>query len=498
MQQRILGAIPGLLSWGTLFLVIFLSWQKPVWIAVFIILFDIYWLCKSIYLSFHLRATFNKMKKHLKIPWREKLGILADWQAIHHLVILPMVDESYEVVKETFESLKNANYPKEKLLVVLATEERALRQSSGQAGASVEETARKITKEFSGIFPHFLTTKHPANLQGEIPGKGSNEAWAAKEAKAELIDKLKIPYENVVVSVFDVDTQVYPEYFGCLTYHFLTAEKPQKSSFQPIPLFTNNIYQAPAFARVIAFSATFWHMMQQSRPERLTTFSSHAMPFKALTEIGYWQTNVVSEDSRIFWQCYLHYGGDWRVIPLFYPVSMDANVAPAFWRTMRNIYKQQRRWAWGAENIPYLFAGFIKNKIIPLRSKIYWTFHITEGFHSWATNSLIIFALGWLPLLLGGAEFNKTILSYNLPVITRTIMAFASIGIASSAILSVILLPPKPEGFRWRHYVLYLFQWLLLPLTLILFGAIPALDAQTRLMLGGKFRLGFWVTPKTR
>ena len=489
-MTRFFDVLPGAFSWGTLFLIAFLSWQKPVWIAIFIILFDIYWLLKSLYFSLHLRAAFQKMRQHLKIAWRERLAIFAHWKEIHHLVILPMASEPYEVVRDSFQSLQRCDYPKEKLLLVLAIEERA--------GEEAKKVAGKIRKEFSEFFPWLIITEHPANLAGEIPGKGSNETWAAKEARKLLIDKLKIPYENILVSVFDADTQVYPEYFGCLTYHFLTAEKPQHSSYQPIPLFTNNIYQAPALARIISFSATFWQMMQQSRPERLTTFSSHAMPFKVLTEIGYWQKDIVSEDSRIFWQCYLHYNGDWQVVPLFYPVSMDANAAPSFWQTLLNLYKQQRRWAWGAENIPYLLYGFLCNKLISRRSKLYWSFNVLEGFHSWATNSLIIFSLGWLPILIGKADFNQSVLSYNLPAITRNIMAFASIGIASSAILSIMLLPPKPEGIRRRHYLLYLIQWALLPVTLILFGSIPALEAQTRLMLGGKWRLGFWVTPKRR
>ena len=239
-------------------------------------------------------------------------------------------------------------------------------------------------------------------------------------------------------------------------------------------------------------------MMQQSRPERLTTFSSHSMPFKALVEIGFWNTDIVSEDSRIFWQCYLHYSADWRVVPLFYPVSMDANVSPHFWQTMLNLYKQQRRWGWGCENIPYMLEGFRKNKNIPFRKKIYWAFNAIEGFHSWATNALIIFALGWLPLILGGADFNFTLLSYNLPQITRFIMALAMFGIITSAILSVILLPPKPDWFKKRHYFFYFLQWALMPITLIIFGAFPGLEAQTRLTLGGKFRLGFLVTPKHR
>lgn len=490
MAIRLFEFFPGTLSWTTLLLVVFLSWLKPVWIAYFIIIFDVYWLCKSIYLSFHLRSTFQRMREVMKINWRERLDIFAHWKSIHHLVILPMATEPYEVVLDSFASLAKSNYPLEKLLVVLAIEERA--------GQEAKITAEKIMQEFSNSFPNLMTTIHPADLPGEIPGKGSNESWSAKEAKEKMIDRLGIPHDDVLVSVFDVDTQIYPDYFGCLTYNFLTAEHPQRSSYQPIPFFTNNIYQAPALARVISFSATFWQMMQQSRPERLTTFSSHAMPLKALIEIGYWQKDIVSEDSRIFWQCYLHYSGDWRVVPLFYPVSMDANVAPTFWGTMVNLYKQQRRWAWGAENVPYMFDGFRKNKKIPLRTKLYWSFHGIEGFHSWATNSLIIFALGWLPVLIGTGDFNSSVLSYNLPNITRWIMSLASLGIVSSAVLSVMLLPPKPEGIRIRHYALYLLQWGLMPITLILFGAFPALEAQTRLMLGGRYRLGFWVTPKNR
>jgi len=239
-------------------------------------------------------------------------------------------------------------------------------------------------------------------------------------------------------------------------------------------------------------------MMHQSWSERLTTFSSHAMPFKALVEIGFWQTNVVSEDSRIFWQCFLHYNADWRVVPLLYPVFMDANVAPTFWGTIKNIYKQQRRWAWGVENISYVFSGFSIKKIL-WREKFYRGFHLIEDFHSWATNALIIFAFGWLPVLVGGENFNVTVLSYNLPRVTSFIMTLASVGIVTSAVLTLWLLPPKPPKLGiWRLRLFYLFQWLLMPIILIVFGSLPALESQTRLMLNKRFHLDFWITPKSR
>jgi hypothetical protein len=165
---------------------------------------------------------------------------------------------------------------------------------------------------------------------------------------------------------------------------------------------------------------------------------------------------------------------------------------------MRNIYKQQRRWAWGAENIPYILEGFRTDKTIAKKKRWYWTFNSIEGYHSWATNALMIFALGWLPLFFGGHHFNETLLSYNLPHLTRFIISLSMIGVASSAILSFLILPPKPKGIRVSEYCVYFLQWLLMPVTLIVFGAIPAIEAQTRLMLGGKRRLGFWVTPKSR
>lgn len=486
--------VPALLVWGTFALMILLSFLVPSFVAVFIILFDVYWFLKTVYFYVHLQHSYKRMHANMSVNWLEKLETdkrtKNKWKEIYHHIIFPMTTEEYEVIKETFVRLKNSNYPKEKFLVVLALEERC--------GVYAQEVGKKIYDEFKDAFGALLITTHPANLPGEIIGKGSNETWAAKQAKKEIIDARNINYDNILVSSFDSDTQIYPDYFGVVTHTFLTTEKPMRSSYQPIPLFINNIFDAPALSRIIGFSGTFWHMMEQAIPEKLVTFSSHTMPYRALLDIGFWDTNVVSEDSRVFYQCLVRYDGDWRTVPLFYPVSMDANVARTFWKTMINLYKQQRRWAWGSENIAYIFSSFKKNKNIPRRIKWFWKLHIIEGFHSWATNSIIIFALGWLPVLAGGQGFRITLLAYNLPNITQWILTGASFGIVTTAAMSLFLLPPKPPNFRWYHYFYYFISWALMPITLIVFGAFPAIDAQTRLALSGRFRLDFWVTPKHR
>ena len=118
------------------------------------------------------------------------------------------------------------------------------------------------------------------------------------------------------------------------------------------------------------------------------------------------------------------------------------------------------------------------------------------GFHSWATNALIIAVIGWMPLILGGDRFRTTVLSTNLPFVTRTLMIIAMLGLLVSSVVSTMLLPRRPANYKFYKKFLMLLEWALLPITIILFGSIPGLDSQTRIMFG-KY-LGFFVTPKSR
>ncbi|MBI4160058.1 glycosyltransferase family 2 protein [Candidatus Wolfebacteria bacterium] len=497
-MYRFFELFPGFLTWGTFALLAVLAWRIPIVASLFVLLFSLYWVVRVIYFHFHLQSSFRKMRANLKINWLDRIKTLEKsektqplaWDDIYHLVILPMYKEPYAVIKETFDVLTRANYPTKKMIIALTVEE--------DGGENARSIVQRIEKEYGQKFYRFFTTIHPFGLPGELMSKGSNEAWGARRVKAEVIDVLKIPYDRILASVFDADTQIYPDYFGRLAYLFLTAKNPQRASYQPIPLFMNNVFEAPIFSRVISFFPTAWQMMQQSRQEQLTTFTSQSMPFQALVEVDFWDTHLVSEDSLIFWKFYLHYDGRWRTEPMHYPVSLDANAAPSLWETAKNIYKQQRRWAWGIENIPYMLDGFRKHPKIRFREKIFWSYVFIEGFYSWATTPFIMFLGGWLPIFLGGEDFNTTLLSYNLPRTTGFLMNLLTVGLFASAILSINMLPPRPTWFRSWHYIIYLLQWAFIPVVIIIFSALPAVDAQTRMIIGGKFRLGFWPTPKTR
>jgi cellulose synthase/poly-beta-1,6-N-acetylglucosamine synthase-like glycosyltransferase len=311
------------------------------------------------------------MQKNLKTDWIQEISKIKGWEQIYHLVILPFYNEEKKIIEGSCQALLDCKYPKNKIIFVLSSEERA--------GKEIQKMVREIEQKFSSSFFKFLITTHPKDLPNEMAGKGSNTAWAIKQVRKKIIEPLKIKEDNIIVSTFDIDTKPYPQYFSCLTYNYLTIENAKYCSYQPIPIYNNNIWAVPAFSRVIATSGTFWQMMQQEKPEILVTYSSHSTPLAVLNEVGY-PKNIVSDDSRIFWKAYLFYDGNYRVAPLHYPVSMDAVLAENLPRTIINQYKQQRRWAWGCNDIPFLFFGFFKNKKISLSKKISYSFNVLDGF----------------------------------------------------------------------------------------------------------------------
>jgi cellulose synthase/poly-beta-1,6-N-acetylglucosamine synthase-like glycosyltransferase len=484
---RFLEILPGLLSWLTLIGVLLLSNYAPFVAAYFIIAFAIYWVLKTAFLSYHLRYNWKRLRHHLSLDWAALIERFT-FDHIYHVVILPFYKEPESIVDATLSSLAATRYDKKSILIVLAAEARA-----GEEGQLV---ANRMKEKWGDTFGAFLVTTHPGDTPGEMAGKGANATYAAEQARQQLLDPYGIRYNHTLVSIFDIDTVVYPDYFNCLIWHFMTCEYPLKSSFQPVPIFNNNIWEAPAIARVVAMSSTFWEMVQQERPERMATFSSHAVSFQALYEVGYWQTNMVSEDSRIFWNLFIANDGDYRVVPLTYPVSMDANVADTFFGTVKNIYRQHRRWTYGVENFPYIIFHFIKNKNIPLRRRITISLQQLEGYWSLVTNPIMLFILGWAPIFLGTQEFHETVLSYQLPLMVRDLLIIAMFGLVVSSVISLTMLPPRPNEASRLRYVVLAVQWILIPATMIIFSAIPGLDAQSRLMLG-KY-MGFWVTPKKR
>ena len=523
--ERFWEILPGLQLWVVFFSAILLSYYRPIWAAIFVICFDLYWLLRAVNGVLHLIGSYKKFKLFVKIDWldytarlktpvafieflkakspqnsAEKAYIKTETKRVqnlidsgfkfrelenfYQLILIPFVNESYALVASTLDAIIASHYPKNKMILLLAAEERG--------GEKALKIARDLQEKYTPIFYKFFLSVHPDGLPGEIRGKSANAAYAMEKVLPELRN-LNIADEQVLVSNFDSDTIIHPQYFARVMYEFLTSTKPYLRSYQPIAVYNNNIWDSPALIRVIALSS--WQFTESSRPDRLITFSSHTMTLKALIDIGFWKKDVVNEDGFVYWQCFLRYNGDYEVVPLFLPVSLDTCLAETTWQTFKNQYKQKRRWAYNVEYYPHIIWPLITGKI-PLYKKLYKLYQYTEGNFTWAAASIIIAFLGWLPLIIGGQVFLQSVVAFNLPVVTQILMRIALFFLIFTAYIHIVLLPPRPKKYGpWKTVAMYL-QWFLVPLSAVVFHSLPAVEAQTRLMFGRY--LEFWVTPKAR
>ncbi len=487
-RYRFYEILPGLSIWLTLILGVVLSFVRPLWMIYLIIIFDVYWVLRVIYFAFYLILSWTRFRKAVKTDWFDLLKKeCRNWHDQKNVIFLPLYNEEYGVVRETLKAFTKSTYPAKELYVIVSGEERKLEHY-----IKIQE---KIREDFGGKFADLIFYTHPDGLPDEIPGKGSNIHYAEYEFK-KYADQRGWKYENIIISVFDVDTVIHPQYFAHLTFMYCRHPNPTRSSFQPVTLYNNNLWESPAVLRIMAFGTSFWMLFSLARLDTMVTFSSHSMSFKAAMDCGGHAKDIVSEDSRIFFQCWLRYNGNYEVTPLYIPVSMDTVRDNRMWKSLKNLYLQQRRWAWGAENIPYLLWQFRQNKKIDWKKKAVVLFHEWEGKWSWGVVAILITVLGRLPLWVASGDVRQSALFFNTPNVLETLMTLAMLGLFVSAIMSMLILPRRPEGYGKHGYLLMLFQWALLPVSLLFFSAFPCIDATTHLMIG-KY-LGFNVSAKKR
>lgn len=441
-------------------------------------------------MSYRLIWGYKNFKRDIKIDWLKKLDELApvdSWKNIYHLVIVPTYKEDISILESSIESVIKSDYPLDKIIYVLATEER------DKENALV--VSQKLQKKYGGKFYDFLTVMHPKDIPGEVIGKGPNITFAGRHM-VEYIKKKGISFENVIVTTMDADNRTDKRYLSCLTYKYLTDSDPVHKSFQPLPMYFNNIWDVPMPMRLIAMGSSFWQLVVATRPSRLRNFSSHAQSFEALVRVDFWSTKTIVEDGHQYWRTFFKFNGRHEVVPMYTPIYQDAVLGDNLKETLVEQYLQKRRWSWGVSDIPYVMEHTIGNKNIPFIDRwsnalILWESHI-----SWSTTSIILATSSWLPLALN-PNFRNTVLAFNFPTVYSWLVAVAWIGMVITLIISTLLVPPHRGKKPFKRIVL---DWcltpIIMPISNIIFSSVPALESQTRLMLG-KYLEIFRVTKKS-
>lgn len=522
-KYRFFEMLPAILSYGSILLLVFLSLVSPLLAAIYLIIIIMTLLIKAVGIAFHTIRGRNWLDKAQKVSWKDRLlslehpersltfvkkinykefgymnhidnlNLIAKDSSsfpkpseIYNAVIIATYNESYDILAPTLKSLVATTYDKSHMIVVIAYEERG--------GDQIEKTVHKLQREFSDNFFAFKTVKHPKDIENEVIGKGGNITYAGKFLK-DWLDIKGIAYKNVIVTTLDSDNRPHKTYFDYVTYEYIVNENRKHLSYQPVSLFLNNIWDAPAPMRVVATGNSFWNIISSMRPHTLRNFASHSQPMDALVEMNFWSTRTIVEDGHQYWRSYFYFNGNYSVVPLYVPIYQDAVLSDTYIKTLKAQFIQLRRWAYGASDVPYVAIRiFTKNRHVPFFESTGKLFRLIDGHVTLASVSLLVAFGGWIPLLINPDAFRDPI-AHQLPDIISSIQQVAMVGLIITVFMAFKLLPPRPKRYKIHRNIFMLLQWLLMPITAIGYSSMSALYSQGRLFFG-KYLDKFDVTDK--
>ncbi len=509
---RVFEIIPGALSWTILALPIILSLISAAAAAAFVLAFILVFFTRAMAVTVRALAGYRTMKEHEKLDWSQMVqeveaGHVDDAKArrpswhyrnllrlqertplvkpseVIHAVIIATYNESQDVLEPTIQSVVDSVYDKKKMILLLAFEERG--------GEHVEAQAKALIAKYKKHFMYAEAVKHPRDIPGEVVGKGGNITFAGRRLQT-YVEQRKIDPLHVVVTTLDADNRPSKNYFQAVTYLYCVAPDPVRASYQPIPLFTSNIWDAPAPMRVIATGNSYFYLVLTQRVHLQRNFSAHAQGLRALIDMDFWSVRTIVEDGHQFWRSYFHFDGDYRVYPIALPIYCDAVLAETYLKTLKAQFVQLRRWTYGASDFAYIVSkGFFHKNKVPRADLVPKTLRHLEGHVHWAVGAILLASAAFVPAFLNPESY----IANMLPVTVSRIQTIGLVGVFASLFVCLKTLPPRPLRYKRHRTIFMVIQWLYLPITNIAYASFAALYSQTRLMFG-KYLTKFDVTTK--
>lgn len=455
----------------------------PTQLAYFIILFDVWWLYKSFNFARCSYIATKKIGKAEQINWAEKAKTQSNHNKIRHMVIIPNYKEKVEKMEETIKSLVDQTLSPKQIFIVLAMEERE---------KEAVKKAEILRKKYEKYFGAFLYTLHP-DVPNEVKGKSSNQAFGAREAEKQLKKKNMFDIDYLTVSSVDADSIFDKQYFAYLSYKFLTSKKPFLSFWQSANVHYNNFWQVPSFTRVIAFFGSLWRTALLVQDLKLLTNSTYSLSFRLLKQIGYWDTDVIPEDYRIFFKAFFMTKGKVSVEPIFLKTSMDSAHSTNYHRSLYSRYAQERRWAWGISDDAIYIKWWFTVKDVPFIKKTYLLLGVLVDHILWPAYWYIITISANLVVFLN-PNFTRTSLGYMLPQLSGFILTISLGSLAIMIYVDYILRATKHSRPSRIRQFLFPLEFILMPVTGFFLSSLPALISHIQLILGK--RLEYKVTEK--
>lgn len=480
--RRLLELAPGLFSWTLITSPIWGSYVLPAVMAYFILFFDVWWFYKSFSLAIQAYISAKKIALAQKQNWLHFAKDFKDFEKVTHVIVIPNYKETLEKLRSSLESIASQTFPTKRIFVVLAMEARE---------PTAQEKAEKLIGEFRSTFGSIFATYHP-DIEDEVKGKSSNEAYAGKSAFEILSKRKDFDVHFSTISSVDADSIFDKQYFSYLSFKFLKDPFRYHKFWQSANVNYNNFWNVPAPIRIIAFYGSLWRTALLVQKDRLISNSTYSLSFDLLRKIGYWDTDVIPEDYRIFFKAFYKLSGNVWVEPIFLKTSMDAPLSSSYAKSLLNKYNQELRWSWGVSDDALFIKWWLTVPNVPFVRKTIILTNVLVDHFLWPVNWFIItIAANIMPFI--NPAFSRTTLGYNLPGLAGFILTLCLIATLILFVIDYRLRQDKLQPSRARQF-LFPLEFILLPIAGFFLSTLPALISHTQLMFGK--RLEYKVTEK--
>ncbi|KAF4212100.1 hypothetical protein CNMCM8980_002093 [Aspergillus fumigatiaffinis] len=305
-------------------------------------------------------STLTDTDSDVSDPLMSDMAYDCDGLEVIHAIIVPNYCEDLHTLRTTLDVLASHPRARTQYEIYLAME---------QKEAGVAEKAAKLASAFEPSFRHIHATFHPANLPGEIAGKSSNVAFAARHIMEVHRAELDSGHCDVIVTVMDADTHFWQDYFTEIRrLHYAHISEADRTLYCCPIIFDRNSHETPVLVRCADLLWGFAGLstMYPGTCVSIPT-SVYSLPLSLAERIGGWDSDstAIGEDMHMMLKCYFETAGNVVTRPVYVPAS-QCNVSSDTgrgWRrsldTCRARYRQALRHMWGA-----LDSGFAARRTI--------------------------------------------------------------------------------------------------------------------------------------
>ncbi len=480
IPEQVLDGIPGFLAWLSLLLIVACAVIFPRVAVAVAGLLAFYTAVRFVLGAWANFMGLRRIRQWAQIDWRAEYERYASPESlsrdqVHHVVIIPNYQEPLSVMRRTLAALSRQENAARQMTIVLAME---------GADPSAQSKAEQLRDEYRSAFAHLYFTIHPKGLPGEMQCKSANEAWAARWIKRRLVDQKGFDIDRIMVTTMDADTIWHPKYFACLTTLYALDPGRYLRFWQGPIRYHNNIWDInPTMALVHAYSST-WELAYLAAPRWIALpMSSYSLSLRLLDSVGHWDSDVIADEWHMFIKAFFQRGGEVRLVPVFLPFSGEATGGNGLWDSLKNRYQQSLRHAWGSKEVGYTLARIVEHPEMPIWRGLRMFFRVAHD--------IILAGAGWVIMTVGSqlvlvlypelffAELNTwpfLLLQISLAVVSVLGFVFW--------FLDMRLRPPRPRPWSFREILMTAISFPLLPFLTLVVLALPAIHAQTLLMLG--------------